>query len=205
MNFLGHLFLTPDNDEILLGNFIADSVKGNPNKFYSGDIAEGIRFHRAIDEFTDTHPIVKQGISRFRENQGRWAPVVIDVVYDHVLASNWSKFHHQSLKEFTDAAYQQLEAKSAEFPTNVQRYFPYMKTQNWLFNYQFEWGLLKSLEGLDKRTSVDTQMYKSIETYRKSEAEFLEEFELFIGEAKEMADAYFSGARADNGTKLTPL
>ena len=48
MNFLGHIFLSPDNDELLLGNFIADSVKGNPNKFYSGDIAEGIWFHRAI-------------------------------------------------------------------------------------------------------------------------------------------------------------
>ncbi|MFT5901091.1 MAG: acyl carrier protein phosphodiesterase [Bacteroidia bacterium] len=192
MNFLGHIFLTPDNDELLLGNFIADSVKGNPDKIYSGDIAEGIRFHRAIDHFTDNHPIVKQGISRFRESQGRWAPVVIDVVYDHVLASNWLKFHPQPLGEFTDSVYARLEAKSADFPANVQRYFPYMKAQNWLYNYQYEWGLQKSLEGLDRRTSVDTQMHESVAIYLQSVPDFLEEFSAFIKDAQGMVGDYFS-------------
>ena len=190
MNFLGHIFLSPDDDELLLGNFIADSVKGNPEKQLPERVAEGVRLHRAIDEFTDNHPMVKSGVSRFRETQGRYAPVVIDVVYDHVLASNWSKFHSQDLGSFTNTVYQKLEAMDEYFPTRVQRYFPYMKSQNWLLNYQFEWGLLKSLAGLDRRTSVDTEMHLSVEVYKKNHELFLEEFEVFIKDAQQMVENY---------------
>jgi acyl carrier protein phosphodiesterase len=94
VNFLGHIFLTPDDDELLLGNFIADSVKGNPLGQFPKRVVEGIRLHRVIDEFTDKHEIVRQGVSRFKPTQGRYASVVIDVVYDHVLANNWQEFHH---------------------------------------------------------------------------------------------------------------
>ena len=86
MNFLGHIYLTPDNDSLLLGNFIADHVKGDPDRQFPKTIADGIRLHRAIDSFTDGHPLVRQGVDRFRSTQGRYAHVVIDAVYDHVLA-----------------------------------------------------------------------------------------------------------------------
>lgn len=182
MNFLGHIYLTPDDDELLLGNFIADSVKGNPEGEFPSRIIEGIRLHRAIDEFTDRHPLVKQGVKRFRQTQGRYASVVIDVVYDHVLASNWQRFHHESLDEFTQTTYQRLQSLSHHFPKQVERYFPYMKQQNWLFNYQFEWGFRKSLEGLDRRSSNPTEMHRAVEVYQQHESKFLVEFEAFIAD-----------------------
>ncbi|MCF8275819.1 MAG: ACP phosphodiesterase [Flavobacteriales bacterium] len=191
MNFLGHIFLTPSDDEILLGNFIADSVKGNPEKNYAGKVAEGIRFHRAIDAFTDNHTLVKQGVDRFRQTQSRYASVVIDVVYDHVLASNWAEFHDAALDDFTESIYQRLEAQKIHFPDSVQRYFPYMKTQNWLYNYQFEWGLLKSLQGLDRRSANDTQMHLALDVYLEYETEFRQEFRQFIADAKRMSEDYF--------------
>lgn len=193
MNFLGHIFLTPNDDKILLGNFIADSVKGNPEKFYSGKIAEGIRFHRAIDGFTDNHPLVRQGVKRFRETQSRYAPVVIDVIYDHILARHWNEFHADELDKVTQSVYQRLEAQSLHFPTSVKHYFPYMKQQNWLYNYQFEWGILKTLEGLDRRSANETQMHLALDVYKESEAEFLAEFREFAADAKEMSRDYFSG------------
>lgn len=193
MNFLGHIFLTPNDDEILLGNFIADSVKGNPEKFYSGKIAEGIRFHRAIDEFTDSHPIVKRGVLRFRETQSKYASVVIDVIYDHILASNWNEFHGTDLESLAQSVYQRLEAQNKHFPTSVKRYFPYMQEQNWLYNYQFEWGILKALEGLDRRSANETQMHLALGVYKEFEAEFLAEFKKFAADAQKMSRDYFSG------------
>lgn len=190
MNFLGHIFLTPDDDELLLGNFIADSVKGNPDGQFPERIADGIRLHRAIDDFTDKHPLVKQGVERFRDTQGRYAAVVIDVVYDYVLASNWKQFHDEELGTFTESVYQRLEAMSHHFPTQVERYFPYMKQQNWLYNYQFEWGFRKSLEGLDRRSSNPTEMHKAVEVYQKYDEEFLREFEQFIADATNMVSDY---------------
>jgi acyl carrier protein phosphodiesterase len=191
MNFLGHIFLTPDDDDLLLGNFIADSVKGDPNKSYSGRVAEGIRFHRAIDAFTDSHPLVKQGVGRFRATQGRYAAVVIDVVYDHILASNWGDFHAEPLDGFTHSVLQRLEARQAEFPERVRQYFPYMKLQNWLYNYRSELGLLKSLQGLDRRSAAQTEMHRALDVYLVNQEVFLEEFEHFIADAQRMASDYF--------------
>lgn len=180
MNFLGHIYLTPNDDKLLLGNFIADSVKGNPDKLFDKRISDGIRLHRAIDDFTDRHPIVRKGVERFRPTQGRYASVVIDVVYDHVLASNWSHFHQEDLDKFVKKTYQRLDAQSHHFPESVQRYFPYMKEQNWLYNYQFEWGFRKSLEGLDRRSVNPTEMYRSVEVFLEFQEEFLLEFREFI-------------------------
>ena len=191
MNFLGHIFLAPSDDELLLGNFIADSVKGNPDGHFPSRIAEGIRLHRRIDAFTDRHPLVKQGVERFRETQGRYAAVVIDVVYDHVLASNWQQFHDVELNTYTDSVYQRLEARSHHFPPHVQRYFPYMKQQNWLYNYQFEWGFRKSLEGLDRRSSNPTEMHRAVEVYQQHQHKFLSEFQQFISDAQKMVNGHF--------------
>lgn len=192
MNFLGHIFLTPDDDELLLGNFIADSVKGNPYNKLPERVADGVKLHRAIDAFTDSHTIVKKGAARFRSSQGRYASVVIDLVYDHVLASNWKQFHDDDLKLFVDDVYQRLELNSQHFPKRVEQFFPYMKTQNWLYNYQFEWGFKKSLEGLDRRSAVDTQMVNAVEVYRENQLEFLEEFGQFISDAKQMVASHSS-------------
>jgi len=188
MNFLGHIYLTPNNDQLLLGNFIADSVKGNPYKQFSKPIADGIKLHRAIDTFTDKHPLVRQGVNRFRATQGRYASVVIDVVYDHVLAGNWHLFHNEGLHDFSQKIYAKLENQKVDFPPIIQRYFPYMKQQNWLYNYQYEWGLKKSLEGLNRRTSIETQLHLSVEVFRQHKQEFLAEFSVFIEEAKVMVE-----------------
>lgn len=192
MNFLGHIYLTPDNDQLLLGNFIADSVKGDPYRQYPKAIADGIKLHRAIDSYTDKHPLVKQGVQRFRATQKKYASVVIDVVYDHVLADNWHLFHDEELLGFTQSTYTKLEKQQNDFPEPVKRYFPYMKQQNWLYNYQYEWGLLKSLEGLDRRSSNDTQMHLAVEVYRQHKKEFLSEFSAFIEDAKKMVNEMIS-------------
>lgn len=194
MNFLGHIFLTPDDDELLLGNFIADAVKGDPGRRFKGNVAEGIRFHRAIDAFTDSHPLVRQGIERFRTSQGRYAPVVIDVVYDHVLAKNWNEFHTEDLYDFSISVYGRLGRQQHLFPERVRNYFPFMQSQNWLYNYQYHWGLVKSLEGLDRRSSTFTQMHLAAEVYNDHRFEFNEEFAAFLADAQLMARRYFKAS-----------
>lgn len=193
MNFLGHIFLSPSDDQILLGNFIADSVKGNPAKKYSGKIVEGIYFHRAIDTFTDNHPLVRQGIERFRPTQGRYAPVVIDVIYDHILAKHWHLFHSEELVNLATETYQQLHKQRQHFPAQVAHFFPYMKAQNWLYNYQFEWGILKALEGLDRRAVHPTQMHRALDVYKQWDEAFFSEFKVFIADAQRMSTRYFEG------------
>ena len=92
MNFLAHIYLSGDDPNIQLGNFIGDFVKGrNLVEQFGHEIAKGIELHRAIDEFTDKHPIVKLSKVRLREKYRHYAPVIVDIFYDHYLAKNWEK------------------------------------------------------------------------------------------------------------------
>ena len=92
MNFLAHLYLSGDDKEIMLGNLIADSVKGNAILDFNEGVQEGIRLHRRIDHFTDEHPIVQRSKERLRPKYHKFAGVVTDMFYDHFLARDWDHY-----------------------------------------------------------------------------------------------------------------
>ena len=89
MNFLAHIYLSGDDPELKIGNFIADAVKGKKYTTYPQKIQEGIILHRKIDSFTDAHPIVKKSASRLFSKYGHYNSVIVDILYDHFLAKNW--------------------------------------------------------------------------------------------------------------------
>ena len=97
MNFLAHTHLSPDNDDIIFGNFIADAIKGKSYLVYRKDIVTGILHHRSIDVFTDRHPIVKNSKSLVRTHFGKYSGIVVDIYYDHFLARNWELYHNWEL------------------------------------------------------------------------------------------------------------
>ena len=100
MNYLAHLFLSGESTNILVGNFIRDSVRGNQFSILDPDIQRGILLHRAIDRFTNTHPVVRRSKQRAQVVTGRYASVVIDVFYDHFLACDWAYYHAMPLPEY---------------------------------------------------------------------------------------------------------
>jgi acyl carrier protein phosphodiesterase len=81
----------------MLGNFMGDFVKGNKYLAYTGDIQKGLLLHREIDTFTDKHDTHKQSRDRFRKHYGLYSGVVVDIVYDHFLASRWERCFRSSL------------------------------------------------------------------------------------------------------------
>ena len=85
MNFLAHTFLSGDSDEILIGNFIADFIKGNQFEDYSATVIDGIFLHRKIDSYTDQHPTVRQSVQRLRPDYGKYSGVIVDIYYDIVI------------------------------------------------------------------------------------------------------------------------
>ena len=100
MNFLAHLYLSGNDPLVRLGNFIGDFVKGRDlADRYEPAIVKGIELHRAIDEFTDQHAIVKQSKMRLRPKYRHYAPVIVDIFYDHFLAAGWDNHSEQLLPE----------------------------------------------------------------------------------------------------------
>ena len=188
MNFLAHLFLSgapgpASYANVLVGNFIADSVPGRQLEAYPPAVQAGIRLHRAIDTFTDQHPVVRRSTRRLRAaGYGKYAGVVSDVFLDHFLARNFWEFSPEFLLDFTQRVYALLTARQADMPLRVQQFLPYLTAQNWLLRYADFEGIARSLSGLSRRASagsgIETALVELQANYAGYEADFREFFPL---------------------------
>jgi acyl carrier protein phosphodiesterase len=151
VNYLAHAYLSFDDPEVLTGNMISDFVKGKKKYDYPQRILGGINLHRAIDEFTDDHPVVKSIAKLFKPAYGLYASAFIDVVFDHFLALTLASEDDELFIEYTHTVYRHLEDYRSLLPVTFNNIFPYMKQHNWLYNYQFSWGIQKSIAGLVHR------------------------------------------------------
>ena len=142
MNYLAHAFLSFNNADILAGNMISDFVKGKSQYDYPFTIQKGIRLHRLIDEFTDTHSVTAEAKFFFRPAYRLYSGAFIDVVYDHFLALDKKQFKDDTeLNNFSQHTYKLLDGNFSFFPAKFQKMFPHMKSHNWLYNYQFKEGI----------------------------------------------------------------
>lgn len=158
MNFLAHIYLSGDNPQVILGNFFADSIKGRKYKEYPRDVQKGILLHRAIDYFTDTHPIVRLSTARLFDNYSHYSGVIVDMYYDHFLAANWNLYSEVPLEEFTQYFYNLLEDHYDLLPRNVHNFMPYMIEHNWLLSYASIEGIGKILAQMSSRTKFESHM-----------------------------------------------
>ena len=182
MNFLAHLYLSGDNEEVLVGNFIGDFVKGAQLNRYPEQVQKGIRLHRSIDYYTDTHDIVLQSKIRLREKFRHYAPVIVDVFYDHFLARDWSKFSDVPLMEYTLNFYQLMNKYLEMIPKGVVRMLSYMSQDNWFYNYQYIEGIDRALTGMSKRTKFESKMEHASDALKENYSEFEAEFNKFFPE-----------------------
>lgn len=158
MNFLAHLYLSGPNHELMIGNFIADMLRGKQIYEYEKGILKGITLHKQIDEFTDEHPSVKECVALIKPSQGRYATVVVDIMFDHFLGKNWSFYHNESLADYADHVYEVMESNYLILPERFQQMLPKMKQENWLYQYQYIEGVQKAFEGISRRASFDSNM-----------------------------------------------
>ena len=151
MNYLAHIYLSGDDDDIMLGNFMADGIKGRRHEDYSPKIQQGILLHRFIDDFTDFHPIVLETKILFRPKYSKLAPILVDILYDHYLAKNWQQYHTTPLDQFVCETYKTLQARWDELTPRIQFMLPHMIENNWLYNYQFKEGIERVMFGMSRR------------------------------------------------------
>ncbi len=184
MNFLAHQYLSKHNHELMIGNFIADAVKGNNYEIYSEGIIQGIKMHRQIDTFTDTHPITKQSRAKLMPRYKKYSGVIVDVFYDHFLAINWSSYHQQPLPDFVNEIYTLMHNNIALLPAKSQYILPYMIEHNWLLNYGKVEGIQRTLSGMAKRTAFVSYMQHATEELLAHYQDFNQEFTLFFEDAQ---------------------
>jgi acyl carrier protein phosphodiesterase len=162
VNYLAHAYLSFGIPDVVVGNLISDFVKGKKQLEYPDSIRKGITLHRAIDTFTDSHPVTRHAKSYFRAVYGLYSGALIDVVYDHFLANDPVAFagvegtsaaRGAPLAAFAQQTYRQLATRESLFPERFARMFPYMRDQDWLYHYRYKEGIFNSFAGLARRAT----------------------------------------------------
>lgn len=185
MNFLSHLYLSGNSEGIIIGNFIADSVKGSAINQFSAEIQKGIVLHRKIDTFTDSHPIVEQSKQRLRLKYRKYASVIVDIYYDHFLAKNWDLYSEIELQKFTQDIYSAITNNHTILPEKSVHFTKYMLQHDILFAYSKLEGIEKVLYGMAKRAKFESNMEQAIHDLKEHYVLFENEFKLFFPELKQ--------------------
>lgn len=173
MNILAHLHLATLANSSLIGNTVADFVKGDPYLAYPQTIADGIMLHRKIDSLIDSLPEVKQAKQLFRKTHQRVAPIALDIVWDHFLSKYWSEYGIKSyavVAEFNQLTKEQIAPFITDYPPDYQYFMQSMWQGKWLENYADIEFIEKVLKGMAarrpklsllKETIVDIKLHYS--------------------------------------------
>lgn len=192
MNYLGHLYLSGNNPQLMLANLFGDFVKGRDYSHLPLFIKEGVSLHRSIDDFTDTHPIVTELRLELYQELPKIAGIAIDLYFDHLLADNWHHFHPKPLHEYVDdffnAATLEIanvyEKEGFKFPDRFIHLITIMNEQNWIKRYKNMEGLTMASTGLSKRISFPNNLDEASEVFLQYQNDIKSTFELFMNDAQ---------------------
>ena len=172
MNFLAHALLAGDAPALVVGGVVGDWIKGPLPGSLPADLARGVALHRAIDSHAETHPAFRQSRARVSAARRRYAGVLVDIFYDHLLASALDELHHQPFAEYRHGVYRQLAARSAELPDHSRIALTMMAEQDWFLSYVRIEGIADVLARMSRRVRRPNPL-------AGGEAEFLADAEGF--------------------------
>ena len=192
MNYLAHIFLSGGQPDIMIGNFIADSIKGSKYDTYPPEIQKGILLHRQIDTTTDAHPAFRQSTKRLHKNYGHYSGIIVDIFYDHFLAKNWAEYSDIPLADYIQSFYELLKDNFELLPENIQKMAPIMMEGNWLLIYAELEGIDRVLAGMNRRTKNRSGMDKAGQELKEFYTLFEADFRLVIKDLQTLSDDFLA-------------
>lgn len=182
MNYLAHLYLADDSPESIVGNLLGDFLKGHGTEGYCDEIKKGIRLHKNVDTYTDSHPIVRESKRLISPVNRRYAGILIDVFYDHFLAKNWLTYSSVSLHGFTVKVYDILQSYQAILPDSLKRGLPHIIKRNLLMSYAEISGISFALQRISLRLKRENNLGRAVEELTTNYECFELNFDLFFPE-----------------------
>ena len=163
MNWLAHVFLSEPNIEFRLGNLLSDIVRGEDRAAVGAEFLRGAQRHHAIDAFTDSHPVVRRSRGRIVSVPRRFGGVLVDIFYDHLLASTWERYAAVPLTTFTAAFYADARASSVVLPPPAQLALDRIVRYDLLSSYREMAGVRQALRGVSMRLAQRWQREFALE------------------------------------------
>jgi len=180
MNYLAHLFLSGDDEQTMVGNFIGDYVKGKDLNRFPDNIRNGIVMHRQIDTFTDTHLKFREAKTYFRPEFGLYSGIVIDFLYDHFLAKNWNTYSDYTLRTIAKRSHAALLKNFRFLPIRVQGFLPFLIQNRRLESYSSVSGIMEALNIMSKYTSLPAKADFVLHTIEANYLFFDDNFKTFM-------------------------
>lgn len=180
MNYLAHTFLAGAEPAAVAGALLGDFVKGRQVEAYPAAVRAAILLHRAVDRYTDQHPLVSASRRLVSPSRRRFAGILVDVFYDHFLARHWSRYSAEALPAFTARVYAALATHARPAPERLQRILPHMRANDWLASYREPAAINLAIDGIARRLRRPSNLVGGGEelqdSYGSYEAHFLEFF-----------------------------
>ncbi len=192
MNYLAHLYLSGNSDEIMVGNFIGDQVKGNKYRDFPSQISYGIHMHRHIDSYTDQHLLVKESMKLLKPAYGRYSGIVTDIFFDHFLAANWAEHSNITLKQFSKHAHAVLLTNFLILPFQVKQFLPFLIQHKRLESYANKSNLFQVLEIMSKRTTLPSNSQWAMEILEQEYGQFEALFRSFFSDLVYYSESEFN-------------
>ena len=180
MNYLAHLFLSCHDEQLLVGNFLADFIKKKEAEQLPASYYQGILFHRQIDQYTDQHDLVLKGVRRLYPRHSKYASVVIDIFYDYFLYQNWEKYTHESFSSFQQRIYAVLLNHLETAPSRIQYQISNMVRSSWLEVYGHKQGIENTFRRMQHRVSRPELLEDILISLEKDHDLLNEEFNAFF-------------------------
>lgn len=182
MNHLAHALLADAGDtEFALGSALGDFTHGHPDPAWPEARQAGLRFHRAIDRFTDQHPEVIAARRLFRPPMRRFAGIVLDVWFDHLLVLGWNRFAvDEPLAEFSQRWLALLDRRANELPSSLRAFIEWMHAHRLPAAYGDEATLDTVFHALAQRLSRPSPIGEALPSVHAREDALQQRFEAFF-------------------------
>jgi acyl carrier protein phosphodiesterase len=194
MNFLAHLLLSGEKDGIVMGNFVGDFVKGrltdDKTILWNPDYVVGLKLHRFIDSFTDTHPVVREAKKMVAQKYGKLAGIIVDIYFDYFLAKFFTDFCDEPLWEYSHRMYSLIEKNDYLVPESMIPMVRAMIRQDWLNSYDTFGGIALTFHRMSRRAGFMEPIYHAADELRKNEKFYEEKFSIFFPELKNETTRY---------------
>lgn len=184
MNFLAHALLGGRTPALVVGGVIGDWIKGPLPGRLPSDLAHGVALHRAIDSFVESHPAFNSSRSRVSTARRRYAGVLVDIFYDHVLARDWGRYHGESLPIFCQSVYRQIEARAQDISEQTNSAMRLMAKEDWLQSYAALSGIGDVLRRMSYRAKRPNPLAGGEEEFCVDAAGYAQDFEWLIEDAQ---------------------
>ena len=198
MNFLAHFHLSGTNEDIAIGNFLGDFLRGSTKETRPLRINQGIKLHQFIDHYTDTHPIVKQVTQLLQPYFSKYAPVVSDVYFDYFLANHFTDYSSISLREYTNNVYDLIDRKRPLLTKRALKFYEFLIVRDIFFEYGNLDGMTHVFNGLASKAKFESNMEKAVSVLVKHEVELYEMFKQFYPDLQKASHNFLNELLLEN-------